>query len=67
MTNKYIKTCYKKLYILNSENVAKNFLRLVRHFLPEMSTFHNHEEYIPLLPKKETNDLAVICAFPIDF
>ena len=67
MTNKYSKTCNKKIYIWNSENVTKNFVRLVRHFLPEMPTFQSHEEYISLLPKKETNDLAVIYAFPIDF
>ena len=34
MINKYKKTFNKKIYTLNSENVAQNFVRLARHFLP---------------------------------
>ena len=60
MTNKYNKTVNKKIYTLNSENVAQNFVRLARHFLPEMSTLQNHKKYGPLLFKKQTNDLVVV-------
>ena len=67
MTNKYNQTFNKKIYSLNSENAARNFVRLARHFLLQMSTFRNHEKYGPLLPKKQTNDLVVSCAFLIDF
>ena len=66
MTNKYDKTSNKRIYTLNSENAAQNFVRLARHFLLEMSTFRNHEKCGPLLPKKQTNDL-VSCVFLIDF
>ena len=34
MINRYTKTFNKKGYTLNSENVAQNFVRLARHFLP---------------------------------
>ena len=67
MTNKYNKTVNKKIYTLNSENVAQNYVRLARHFLPEMFTFQNHKKYGPLLFKKQTNDLVVSCVFLIDF
>ena len=67
MANKYNKTFNKKIYTLNSENVAQNFVRLAPHFFLEMSTFRNHEKYDSLLPKKETNDLVVSFVFLIDF
>ena len=66
MTNKYNKTFNKKISTLNSENVAQNFVRLARHFLPEMSTLRNYEKNGPLLPKKQTNDLVVSFVFLID-
>ena len=67
MTNKYDKTFNKRIYTLNSENAAQNFVQLGRHFLLEMSTFRNHEKYGPLLSKKQTNDLVGSCVFLIDF
>ena len=67
MTNKYNKTFNKKIYTLNSENAARNLVRLARHFLFQMPTLQNHEKYGPLLPKKQTNDSLVSCVFLIDF
>ena len=67
MTSKYDETLNKRIYTLNSENAAQNFVRYARHFLPEMSTFQNHEKYGCLLPKKQTKDLVVSCVFLIGF
>ena len=66
MTNKYNETFNKKIYTLISKNVVQNFVRLARHFFPEMSTFRNNEKYGPLLPKKQTDYLVVSCDFLID-
>ena len=43
MINKYNKTFNKKIYSLNAENVAQNF---VRHFLPATCCFN--VRYFPL-------------------
>ena len=46
MINKYNKTFNKKIYSLNAENVAQNFVRLARHFLPATCCFN--VRYFPL-------------------
>ena len=43
MINKCNKTFNKKIYTLNSENVAQNFVRLERHFLPATFCFNEHK------------------------
>ena len=43
MINKYNKTFNKKMYSLNSENAAQNFVRLARHFLRATFCFNEHE------------------------
>ena len=67
MTKKCNKAFNKKIYALNSENVAQNFVRLVPYLLPQVSTFWNHEKYGSFLPKEQTNDFVVSCVFLIDF
>ena len=43
MINKYNKTFNKKIYTLNSKNVAQNFVRLGRHFLPVTFCFNERK------------------------
>ena len=44
LINKYIMTFRKKIYTLNSENVAQKFVRLARHF--RLATFCFDEQEI---------------------
>ena len=44
MINKCNKTFNRKIYTLNSENVAPNFVRLSGYFLPANFCFNEHEK-----------------------